>query len=109
MFSLTREERQVVLFLITAMLIGLGINLALKSNDRIKSMITADINIARININRVSYEDLWQSQLVSAKLAKKIIEYRSAHGPFKNLEELKDVKGIGDYRYEKLKDLFFVE
>jgi hypothetical protein len=24
-------------------------------------------------------------------------------------EELKDIKGIGDYRYEKLKDLFFIE
>ena len=35
--------------------------------------------------------------------AQAIVDYRKAHGPFKSVEELKDVKGIGAKRFEKLK------
>ena len=109
MFNLTPDERKVILFLITVALIGLGINFTIKINSPIKKFITVEANIAKLNINRVSLEDLLQGQCVSPALAKKIIAYRNAHGLFQNFEELKEVKGIGDYRYEKLKELFFVE
>ncbi|MDO8512951.1 MAG: helix-hairpin-helix domain-containing protein [bacterium] len=36
--------------------------------------------------------------------AEAIIEYRSGHGLFKRIEDLKQVKGIGDATFEKLKD-----
>ena len=32
-------------------------------------------------------------------------QYREEHGSFKNIEELKEVKGIGDAKYEEIKDL----
>ena len=35
--------------------------------------------------------------------AQAIVDYRKANGPFKSVEELKDVKGIGAKRFEKLK------
>ena len=109
MLSFTPDERKVILFLITVALIGLGIKFTIKINSPIKKFITVEANIARLNINQVNLEDLLQSQCVTVKLAKKIIEYRDSHGRFSDLEELKEVKGIGDYRYEKLKELFFVE
>ena len=34
--------------------------------------------------------------------AKLILDYRSTCGPFKSLEELKNIKGIGESVYEKL-------
>ncbi|WP_115718738.1 ComEA family DNA-binding protein [Gallaecimonas mangrovi] len=50
-----------------------------------------------ININSASAEDIAHNlKGVGAKKAALIIEYREAHGPFKNLEDLKKVKGIGD-------------
>ena len=109
MLNLTQEERKVILFLITAALVGLGINFFIKINSRIKTIAIADINIAKLDINKAGLNDLLQCNCISSKLAKKIIEYRDTQGPFSNLEDLKEIKGIGDYRYEKLKDLFFVE
>jgi competence ComEA-like helix-hairpin-helix protein len=109
MFSLTPDERKVVLFLITVALIGLGIKFTIKINSGLKKFITVEANIAKLNINQVSLEDLLQSQCVSAQIAKRIIQYRNTQGSFQNLEELKEIKGIGDYRYEKLKELFFIE
>jgi len=109
MFALTKEERQAVLFLISLNLVGLGINFVLKTNSPIKSIIPIDANFTKINLNRVSLEDLLSSPGITPKLAEKIITYRNSRGPFQNLEELKEIKGIGDYRYEKLKDLFFLE
>ena len=35
--------------------------------------------------------------------AQAIIDYRNSHGGFKNISELKNVKGIGDATFEKLK------
>ena len=41
--------------------------------------------------------------------AKKIIEYREEKGTFKNIEELKEVSGIGDAKFDKIKDLITVK
>jgi competence protein ComEA len=35
--------------------------------------------------------------------AQAILDYRNSHGQFKSIEEVKDVKGIGAKRFEKLK------
>jgi len=41
-------------------------------------------------------------------MAKRIIEYRNIHGSFYNIEEIKEVKGIGEKTYEKIKALITV-
>lgn len=109
MLNLTLQERRVVLFLISVALLGLGINFALKVNSRITKFIQVDNHITKININRANLEDLLSAAGISLKLAKNIVAYRNIKGSFRDIAELKEIKGIGDYRYEKLKDLFFVE
>jgi len=109
MLNLTREECRVILFLMSMALVGLGVNFALKVNSRIERVVKVDSNIAKIDLNQAKTEDLLSLRGISPKLAEKIIAYRNQHGPFRNLEELKEIKGIGDYRYEKLRDLFFVD
>lgn len=109
MFNLTAEEKKVVLFLISIALLGVGINFSLKINSPIKKFILADVNIAKINLNQASLQDLLESRALSKKLAEKIIEYRLLRGGFSDLEELKEIKGIGEHRYEKLRELFFLE
>lgn len=109
MLSLTTQERQIMLFLLCAILTGLGINFMTKNSPLIKAAVQVDERGFKIDINRISYEELQDKRCVTPKLAKSIIEYRKFHGRFRNLEELKEIKGIGDYRYEKLKDLFLVE
>lgn len=108
MLNLSREERRVILFLISMALVGLGINFAVKINSRLITVLRADY-VTRININQASYAEIVGTQCVSPKLAKNIIAYRDTHDSFRALEELKEIKGIGDYRYEKLKEIFYVE
>jgi len=109
MFNLTRAERQVLLFVISVALAGIGINFLAKRNSAVEKAVCQNDRLTRINLNQASLEELTAPRMISPGLAKKIIAYRTTHGQFQTLEELKEVQGIGDYRYEKLKGLFFVE
>jgi len=109
MFNLTIQERRVILFLSSMVLLGLGINFALKVNSRIAKYIRVDKHITKMNINKANLQDLLSLSGITPKLAKNIAAYRDKKGLFRDIEELKEIKGIGDYRYGKLKELFYVE
>lgn len=49
----------------------------------------------KININTASVEELTQLKAVGSSYAERIVEYREAHGSFKSVEEITNVKGIG--------------
>lgn len=55
-----------------------------------------------ISINDGSEADLQKVSGIGPKMAKKIVDYRQEHGPFKTLEELRHVKGIGPALYKKI-------
>lgn len=59
----------------------------------------------RVNLNSASATELDTLPGIGAAYAQRIIEYRQSHGGFKDISELKNIKGIGDKTYEKLKDL----
>jgi competence protein ComEA len=56
----------------------------------------------RVNLNTATQEELVALPGVGPAKAKAIIEYRTAH-PFKTVDEVKNVRGIGDHLYESLK------
>ena len=58
----------------------------------------------RVNINTADEKELDKLPGVGATTAKRIIEYRTENGAFQAPEEIKRVKGIGDAKYEKMKD-----
>ncbi len=53
----------------------------------------------KININSATQEELMTLPNIGEVRAKAIIEYRKNNGPFKSIENLKDVSGIGDKLY----------
>ena len=57
-----------------------------------------------ININTASVEELTQLQKVGQKTAENIVAYRDANGPFKTVDDLTNVKGIGEKILELNKD-----
>ena len=57
-----------------------------------------------ININTASVSELDGLVGIGPTYAQRIVEYREANGGFKSIEELKNVKGIGDKTFDKLKD-----
>ena len=60
--------------------------------------------IDKVNINTASKEELMQVNGIGASIADAIIDYREQNGDFTYLEELKNVSGIGNATFEKIKD-----
>ena len=46
---------------------------------------------------------------IGEDLAGRIIDYRNVHGPFKSIEEIMEVRGIGDGTFNKTKDKIAIE
>jgi comEA protein len=56
-----------------------------------------------IDLNRATAEDLDALPGLGPALAQRIVDYRKAHGPFKQIEDLREVSGIGPQNLQKLK------
>jgi len=63
----------------------------------------------KININMASASELEALPGIGPVLAQRIVDYRQANGPFRTLEDIKDVKGIGDSTFKRIKDRITVE
>ena len=63
---------------------------------------------ALVNINTASLSELDTLQGVGPSTAQKIIDYRTANGGFRTIDDLKNVSGIGDARFAALKDAITV-
>lgn len=59
----------------------------------------------KVNINTANVNELDNLPGIGPSLAQRIIEYREENGNFKSIEELQNVKGIGDTKYSDIKDI----
>lgn len=62
----------------------------------------------KININTATQTELETLPGIGPSTALKIINYREENGGFETIEEIKEVSGIGDAKYENIKDLICV-
>jgi competence protein ComEA len=70
-----------------------------------KTVATAS---APVNLNTANQAQLESLPGVGAKAAQRILEYRQKNGSFKKIEDLMNVKGIGEKSFLKLKPLLTV-
>ena len=59
---------------------------------------------SKVNLNTASLSQLDGLTGIGPTYAQRIIDYRNSNGGFKSIEEIKNVKGIGDKTFEKFKD-----
>jgi competence protein ComEA len=74
-----------------------GSGSAVVKNDSPKSA-------GKININKADENELQNLPGIGTAKAADIIQYRQEHGLFKSIEDLKNISGIGDKTFEKLKE-----
>lgn len=55
-----------------------------------------------ISINSANAEELTTLPGIGPLYARRIVEHREVHGPFRTLDDLKDVKGIGDKLFARI-------
>lgn len=63
---------------------------------------------AKININTATLAELDTLPRIGPAIAQRIIDYRTANGPFRRIEDIQNVRGIGPATFEQIKDLITV-
>lgn len=63
----------------------------------------------KVNINEATQSDLETLPGIGPSTASKIITYRKENGKFKSIEDIKNVSGIGDSKYNSIKDLISIK
>ncbi|MFH1009322.1 MAG: ComEA family DNA-binding protein [Candidatus Latescibacterota bacterium] len=121
MFSLTRREQIVVALLVASLLVGGGISLW----DRLSPQATEDFQVVRVAdppetiaaageltgpeekvpLNTATAEELERLPRIGPKMAQKIVQWRTDHGPFLTLDDLAKIPGIGEKTLEEIGDM----
>ena len=66
-------------------------------------------DITLLNINKATEQELQNLPGIGPSLASKIIEYRNKNGKFSSVEDIKNVNGIGESKYENIKEKLCVK
>lgn len=79
-------------------------NAAIPDNSNTSSDTSSTTLNLKINLNTASKEELTKLSGIGEAKAQDIIDYRNTNGSFKTIEEIKNISGIGDALFAKIKD-----
>jgi len=63
----------------------------------------------KVNINKASVDELCELKYIGSKLAERIVQYRTEHGPFQTAEDIMKVRGIGQKVWDANRDIITVD
>ncbi|MDZ7821282.1 MAG: ComEA family DNA-binding protein [Candidatus Marinimicrobia bacterium] len=119
----TKKEKNIILVLALILLAGAAWFLARMVIRKQRPLRSSDVNTHEafrredeqreeskvpsepVNINSAGLMELEALPYIGMERAKDIIEYREKHGPFKRIEALTKISGIGEKTLETLKPL----
>jgi competence protein ComEA len=87
---------------VLAMVIGCGLTGSAQTAPTSKDA-KASKAMAIVNLNTATVTELEALPGIGVRVAERIIEYRTQKGPFKKIEELMNVQGIGEKSFLKLR------
>ena len=69
-----------------------------------KDLPPEEIQVVLVDLNTAGVQELTTLPGIGESLAKRIVDYRTEHGPFESPEALMEVSGIGEKKLEELRD-----
>jgi competence ComEA-like helix-hairpin-helix protein len=131
LFTFTKNEQKIFLFLSVIFLIGAGIKayrIAVDNPEETRFDYTQSDSVfharsapsaiaaggpgsgqqKKIDLNTAARAELMQLPGVGESTAARIVRYRAEHGPLKSEAELRRVKGIGPKKFEQLRPFITV-
>ncbi|MGB9795714.1 ComEA family DNA-binding protein [Fervidobacterium gondwanense] len=84
-------------------------NQALVANNVVNQQTNEFQTTRKIDINTAGIEELQKLPGIGPTKAQEIINYRTKNGPFRSIDEIMNVKGIGKKTFEKMKDMITIK
>lgn len=81
---------------------------AIESAEKNTTGVANSKTKGKLNINKATVVELDELPGIGPSIANKIIEYRKSKGEFKSIDELNNVSGIGDKKYDDIKGLITI-
>jgi comEA protein len=95
--------RRIVLLALAATLLAAPVSLVDARDDRSPAQ-----NASKVDLNTAGVDELQTLPGIGPALARRIVEHRREHGPFRRVEDLLEVKGIGEKSLLRFRDLVTV-
>jgi len=120
LISFSKNEKKIIAFLSLFLILGITLKLTGVYNlpnktkkvnnidnkfEKLASLYkNTDLKPNIININTSSEKELQRLKGIGPKIAKRIVEYRKKNGKFNRIEEIINIKGIGEKKFNIIKD-----
>ncbi len=105
MFHLTPQERFAAACLLTIFCVGTLVSIGFNQDARALQWVKTAHQAPKrqpLDLNKATAEQLEKLPGIGLKTARKIIDYRDAHGVFSSIEDLHKVKGLTNKNFDKL-------
>ncbi|MFH1379766.1 MAG: ComEA family DNA-binding protein [bacterium] len=100
---MNKQEKNVLIFIISILLFGLAVHLFRSSKDMpLPPDIPAPIT-PLIDINTATAQEFTSLPGIGPVIAERIIAYRIKHGAFTQLHDINKIKGIGSKKFDRFK------
>ena len=112
MFEFSRKEMIATYFLLTSLIIGIGVKYTIDQHWWLPGTEVVDTDPEsiklKIDLNNAEWYELIILPGIGETRAKAIVEYRKDKGPIQAIEQLGEVEGIGVETVKKIRDLVFI-